>query len=86
MLRIRTRAMVVEIARSPVLFELRFECRERRDFERSDRLRRAGRLPPRAARRQRRYSISGLSSAKRRNGISVSWSSEIGRLKRSRNS
>ena len=48
--------------------------------------RRCGTEPPRASRLALRYFISGLSSAGRKKGASLTCASEIGMLKRVRNS
>jgi hypothetical protein len=82
----RTNAIVVEISRSPVLSSCALKASSVGTSSATDFTRRAGRLPPSAARRSRRYFSSGLSSAKRRNGTSLICSSLIGNAKRSRNS
>jgi hypothetical protein len=63
--RMRTKAMVVEISRSPVPFVELLEARPAARPGRSASMRRLGTIAAQGARRARRYFISGLSSAGR---------------------
>ncbi len=83
--RMRTKAMVVEISRpSAVGFNSASKAASGGIASGALARRRAGSEPPSAARRSRRYFISALSSASRTNGILPMSSSETGMWKRSR--
>ncbi|MNE45010.1 hypothetical protein D3C80_1392750 [compost metagenome] len=84
--RIRTKAMVVEISRSPV--PSRMALRVSRGGVGTLKVlgRRLGMKPPSAVRRASMYLNSGLSSAKRTKGNCSRSSSLTGMSKRSRNS
>ena len=84
--RMRTKAMVVEISRpSAVAFSSASKAESGGISSGADERRRDGSGPPSSARRARRYFISSLSSGRRRNGTLARSASETGMSKRSRN-
>ncbi|MNP19576.1 hypothetical protein D3C76_1121130 [compost metagenome] len=84
--RMRTKAMVVEISRSPVpsRIALRVSSGGTGTLKLSGR--RFGMKPPSASRRSCRYLYSGPSCSRRQYGRLSNWSSRTGMSKRSRNS
>ncbi|MNF76677.1 hypothetical protein D3C84_587970 [compost metagenome] len=83
--RMRTKAMVVEISRSPEPSRMAFRVSSGGVGMLKLLTRRCGTKPPRAARRLARYLASALPSSGRKNGRFSSSSSLTGMSKRSRN-
>ncbi len=85
-LRMRTKAIVVEISRPSVPLSCDSKAASCGTSSAFDLRRRAGRWPPSSSRRFLRYLASGLSGSKRRNSIFSICSSVSGSSKRVRKS